>query len=100
MSTAPSAILTGDAAVVYLAEQLGRVKELTDFESRILHRAIRRDTGMFRRWTTAEDQRLMKMHKARIRASEMAVTLNRTEDSVRRRLCDLKKRERALRPAK
>lgn len=87
-------IHTGDAAVVYLAERLGQLRSLTDTESRILQRAIRRDDGTFRRWTESEDRSLLRMHKARIRASEMAVTLRRTEDSVRRRLCDLKKRER------
>lgn len=87
-------IHTGDAAVVYLAEALGRVRELTDIESRILHRAIRRDAGQFRRWTQDEDRRLLRMSKSRIRVAEMAVTLSRTEDSVRTRLRDLRKRER------
>lgn len=87
-------IHTGDAAVVYLAEALGRVRELTEIESRILGRAINRERGLFRRWTTDEDRRLMKAHWARIRVSEIAQTLHRTEDSVRTRLRDLKKRER------
>lgn len=87
-------IHTGDAAVVFLAEALGRCRELTDIESRILHRAIRRDRGDFRRWTEQDDARLRKMRRAGLRASDMADALNRTEDSVRRRLCDLRKRER------
>jgi hypothetical protein len=87
-------IHTGDAAVVYLAEALGRVRELTDIESRILHKAIRRDQGVFRRWMPADDAKLLKMRRAGLRASDMASSLNRTEDSVRRRLCDLRKKER------
>ena len=89
------ALPIGDAAVVYLAEALGRVRELSDMESRILQRAITRDTGAFRRWTDEEDRKLMKMHKARIRGVEMAATLDRTEGSVYRRLSDLKKQARA-----
>ena len=87
-------IHTGDAAVVYLAEALGRERPLSEVESRILGRAIRRDRGDFRRWTPDDDRRLLKAHKARIRVSEIAVTLGRTEDSVYTRLRDLKKREK------
>ncbi len=87
-------IHTGDAAVVYLAEALGQLRALTDTESRILHRALRRDAGLFRRWTPADDATLLKAHRARIRVSEIATTLGRTEQAVYRRLCDLKKREK------
>jgi serine/threonine-protein kinase RIO1 len=87
-------IHTGDAAVVYLADALSRVRALTETESRILHRALRRDAGMFRRWTAAEDAKLLKMHKAGIRAPGIAMTLGRSSDAVRRRLCDLKKGQR------
>ncbi|WP_343518106.1 hypothetical protein [Sphingomonas sp.] len=87
-------IPTGNAAIVELATALGRERALDERESRILQRAIIRDQGAFRRWTPADDAKLLKMHKARIRAAQMATTLNRTEDAVRRRLCDLKKARR------
>jgi len=86
--------LTGDAAVVFLGEALGRERPLTEHESRILQRAVRHGAGAFRRWTDMEDRRLMKMHRARIRASDIAETLGRSEYSVATRLRDLKKRER------
>jgi hypothetical protein len=88
-------IHSGDAAVVYLAEALGKERPLSEVESRILHKAIRRDAGAFRRWTPEEDRKLLKMHKARIRGADIAVTLKRTEATVYQRLCRLKKRERA-----
>lgn len=86
---------TGDAAIVLLAEALGRLRELSETESRVLQRAITRDAGAFRRWTPQDDAKLLKMHKARIHGKQMAETLNRTEASVYGRLRDLKKRERA-----
>lgn len=88
------AIPKGDAAIVFLAERLGAFKALDEIETRVLHLAIRRDRGDFRRWTDADDAKLRKMHKARLGAAHIAATLNRTEDSVRRRLCDLKKKDR------
>lgn len=91
---AQAAILTGDDAVIYLADALSRERALDDRESRILHRAINRERGAFRRWTPADDAQLLKMHKARIRVSEMTHTLQRTEASIYRRLCDLKKAKR------
>lgn len=87
-------IPTGEAAIVHLAEALGKERALTDTESRILHRAINRERGAFRRWTQADDAKLLKMHKARIRVSQMAGLLQRTEGSIYRRLCDLKKAKR------
>lgn len=87
-------IHTGDAAVVYLAEELGRCRELTEAESRILHRAMRRDAGANRSWTPSDDTKLRKMSKAGIRSPQIAKTLGRTPEAVRRRLCDLRKREK------
>jgi hypothetical protein len=87
-------LLTGDAAVIYFAEALNKVRGLSDTESRILQRAMTRGSGMFRRWTAQEDARLLKMHKARFKAVDMALRLNRTDRSVYQRLHELKKRER------
>lgn len=89
-----TAIPTGNAAIVELAEALGRHRALNERESRILHRAIIRDQGAFRRWTPADDAKLLKMHKARIRVSEMTATLNRSENAIYVRLRDLKKAKR------
>lgn len=88
------AIPTGNAAIVELATELGKVRALNERESRILERAINRDRGAFRRWTPADDAALLKMHKARIRVSEMTTTLNRSEQSIFTRLRDLKKAKR------
>lgn len=88
-------IPSGEAAIVLLADALSRERPLSELESRILHRSIRRDQGAFRRWTPQEDDQLLKMHRARIRGAEMATTLNRTEATVYQRLCRLKKKERA-----
>lgn len=92
--TAFATIPTGDAAVIELADALSRIRALDERESRILQRAITRDSGAFRRWTPEEDRKLLKMHKARIRCAEIAVTLNRKEGAVYRRLSDLKKAKR------
>jgi hypothetical protein len=86
--------LSGDAAVVFLAEALGRERQLTEHESRILQRAVKRGHGAFRRWTVGDDVRLMKMHKAKRRAADIAEALGRTEYAVTTRLRDLKKREK------
>lgn len=82
---------TGEAAIVFFAERLGALRALDDTEVRVLGLAIVRETGGFRRWTAAEDASLLKMHKAKIRGAEMAVTLRRSEDSVVWRLRMLKK---------
>lgn len=82
---------TGEAAIVFFAERLGALRALDDTEVRVLNVAIVRETGGFRRWTDAEDAQLLKMHKAKIRGAEMAVTLRRSEDSVVWRLRMLKK---------
>jgi hypothetical protein len=89
-----AAIPTGNAAIVELAEALGRVRALDERESRMLERAINRDSGAFRRWTPTDDAKLLKMHKARIRVSEMTNVLNRSEQSIFTRLRDLKKAKR------
>jgi hypothetical protein len=88
-------IPTGDAAVVFMADALSRVRELSEIESRVLQRAITRNTGAFRRWTPAEDRKLMKMHKAKLRAAQMALSLNRSENAIYVRIRDLKKLARA-----
>lgn len=87
-------IPTGEQAIVFLAERLGSVRALDDIESRVLQRAITRERGGVRRWTAADDAMLLKMHKARIRGAEMAVTLRRSEQAVYTRLRDLKKRRK------
>lgn len=87
-------IPTGDAAIVFLAEQLGACRTLTDRETSILHRAIRRDQGQFRRWTKEEDAKLRKMRKAGLGAVHIAEVLGRTPDAVYRRMSDLKKLEK------
>lgn len=94
MANAFATIPTGDRAVIELADALSRVRALDERESRILQRAITRDTGTFRRWTPDEDRRLLKMHKARIRCAQIAKTLDRTEQAVFTRLRDLKKVKR------
>lgn len=86
-----AAIPTGEQAIVFLAEALGAERELSETESRILQRAIVRETGAFRRWTAADDTALLKMHKAKIRGAAIARSLNRSENSVYGRLRDLKK---------
>lgn len=87
-------IPTGEAAIVHLAEALGKERALNETESRILQRAINRERGAFRRWTPADDQKLLKMHKARIRVSQMTGVLQRTENAIYLRLRDLKKAKR------
>lgn len=87
----------GDAAVVFLADALSRVRTLNETESRILQRAISRETGAFRRWTLEDDRKLLKMHKAKISAVAIARTLGRSHDAVRCRLRNLKKSARARR---
>lgn len=84
-------IPTDGDAVVFLAERLGRLRPLEEMEVRTLHLAIRRQQGAFRRWTSEEDAKLLRMHKAKIRGAEMAKTLNRSEDGVTARLRVLKK---------
>jgi hypothetical protein len=64
-------IPTGDAAVVFLADALCKERELSEVESRVLQRALTRETGAFRRWTPAEDAKLLKMHRARIHAGNL-----------------------------
>lgn len=86
---------SGNDAAIYFAEALGRVRALSEHESIVLERVIRSKPRPDRRWTQSEDNQLLKMSKARIRAVDMAETLKRTPEAVRRRLCDLKKRERA-----
>jgi hypothetical protein len=81
-------------AVIYFAEALSRVRALSEHESIVLERAISAKPRPDRRWTPAEDGKLLKMSKARIRAVDMAETLRRTPEAVRRRLCDLRKKER------
>lgn len=88
------ALPTGADATIYFAEQLGRVRALSEHESIVLERAISAKPRPDRRWTPAEDGKLLKMSKARIRAVDMAETLRRTPEAVRRRLCDLRKKER------
>lgn len=56
---------------------------------------LQRAGGTFRRWTDEDDAALLRMHKARIRGNLIAETLRRTENGVRCRLRDLKKRRRA-----
>lgn len=90
-------IPTGEAAIVFFAERLGALRALDDTESRILQRAIIRETGAFRRWTKEEDAQLLRMSKARIRQAQIAVTLNRSEDSIRYRLQQLKKASKVKR---
>lgn len=85
------AIPTGEAAIVFFAERLGALRPLDDTETRALQRAIFRETGAFRRWVKQDDVRLLKMHKAGIRSPQIAETLSRTPEAVRRRLCDLRK---------
>lgn len=90
-----NAIPAGDAAVIVLAEALGRHRALTDSESLILERAINRQPKRDRRWSREEDRMLLKMCgrrvQARITAAAMAAQLGRTPEAVRRRLCDLRK---------
>lgn len=87
-------IPTGEAAIVFFAERLGALRPLDDTEVRALHLAIRREQGAFRRWTAAEDASLLKMHRAKIRGAQMAVTLHRSVDSVVWRLRILKKQQK------
>jgi hypothetical protein len=91
------AIPTGEAAIVFFAERLGALRALDDTESRVLHRAIIRETGAFRRWTAQDDAKLLKMSKARIRQAQIAKTLGRSENSVEWRIRQLKKAGRARR---
>lgn len=92
-----NAIPAGDAAVILLAEALGRHRALTDVESLVLERAIHRQPKRDRRWTREEDRLLLKMCgrrvQARITAAAMAAQLGRTPGAVRQRLCDLRKRD-------
>lgn len=90
-------IPSGDAAVILLAEALGRHRALNDVESLVLERAITRQPKRDRRWTREEDRMLLKMCgrrvQARITAAAMAAQLGRTPQAVRQRLCDLRKRD-------
>jgi hypothetical protein len=85
---------TGNEAVVFFAEQLGKHRALDDREVRVLKLAISRDRGSHRRWTSAEDASLLKMHKARIRCVDIAAALKRSEAAVFTRIRDLKKAAR------
>lgn len=91
------AIPAGDEAVIVLATELNRFRSLSDVESRMLERAIcrkRRSEGCysaFRRYSDAEDMKLLKMLRAGLSRAHMAQALNRSEDSVRYRLMVLRK---------
>ncbi len=56
---------------------------------------LQRAGGSFRRWTPVDDAALLKLHKAGIKGIRIAELLHRTENGVRCRLRDLKKRRRA-----
>jgi hypothetical protein len=87
-----------DQAVITLAEALGRHRALTDDESQMLERSIRRMEATSRGttmkfWTPAEDRALLKAFRVR-EASAVAAMLGRTVPSVCSRLNQLRKAER------
>lgn len=88
---------TGEQAVIYLAEALGRERALSEPESRILERAIRAERPCRRAWSPGDDRALMKMHKAKRGAVEMAKVLKRSEMACYKRLHQLKKLARVKR---
>jgi hypothetical protein len=88
-----------DQAVITLAEALGRHRALTDDESQMLERSIRRMEATSRGttmkfWTPAEDRALLKAFRVR-EASHVAAMLGRTVPSVCSRLTRLRKEAQA-----
>lgn len=76
--------------VVALATELGRYRALTPDESRLLERAIERQPASTRRWTFADDAKLQRLRRTRLRVPEIAAQLGRTPWAVYRRISDLK----------
>lgn len=78
--------------LVALATELGRYRSLTAEESRLLERAVDRQPASTRRWTFADDAKLQRLRRTRLRASEIAAELGRTPWAVYTRIRDLKAR--------
>lgn len=88
-----------DQTIIALGEALCRCRALTDPESRMLERAIRREDvrangARTKRWTPQDDQTLLKAAGS-VKPEQIAVMLSRTVPSVRIRIGELRKRERA-----
>jgi len=84
-------IPSGDAAIMFLADALSRERALTETESRVLQRAVRRDAGWRKSWTKQEDEMLHKMRRAGLSSVQMGEKLHRSPEAVRQRLCQLRK---------
>lgn len=84
--------ITRNEAIVSAFEALGKVRPLSDTESRILQRALSRtsDTRVYRRWTPEDDAALKRMARTRLRAPDIGQRLGRTAWSVRNRIKRLK----------
>ncbi len=81
--------------VIALCNALGRYRALTDDESRLLERAVDRKPAATRRWTHADDAKLQRLRRTRLRVPEIANELGRTPWAVYTRLRDLKARAEA-----
>lgn len=92
----PYAGKTSDQIIVELLDSLGRLRALTDGESRLLERVIRRggsSRSAWRFWTADEDKLLHCLKAKGMTAIDMAATMDRTPESVRWRIKVLKRQQ-------
>ena len=86
-----------DQSIIALGEALCRCRALTDAESRMLERAIRREDardGKGRAWSQDDDDRLLKAIGT-VKARVIAESMGRTVHSIHKRTMTLRKAQRA-----
>jgi hypothetical protein len=85
---------TSEDILVSLFNEVGRSRALTDAESRLLEKIIRKcaDQGTRRLWTQSEDRLLLQLTGKGWTARQISIRLERTRDAVHTRIKKLKAR--------